>query len=163
MAKLYGDIGEPQGPKTTVTDRELALANAIKAVWPQSCHLLCTWHISNNVLTNCRRIFNTNEIWEEFVSAWNGVWRAATAAATDAEWLKFRRRFAPQWPEAVDYLHTELFLLWRKFFVSGSNDLLHFGNTVTSRVELSHAALKRWLHNGIGDLKSVTERIELVV
>lgn len=36
-------------PIVVVTDRDLALMNAISVVFPNVAHLLCTWHISKNV------------------------------------------------------------------------------------------------------------------
>jgi hypothetical protein len=38
-----------------VTDRELALINALKEVFPWLSNLLCKWHISKAVLTYVKR------------------------------------------------------------------------------------------------------------
>lgn len=37
-------------PKIVVTDREEALARAIRAVYPSAVHFLCRWHLNQNVL-----------------------------------------------------------------------------------------------------------------
>jgi hypothetical protein len=42
---------------TIVTNRELALLNALEASFPLSRHILCQWHISINVLAKTRRFF----------------------------------------------------------------------------------------------------------
>ncbi len=34
------------GPATVLTDRDLALTNALAARWPLASHLLCIWHIN---------------------------------------------------------------------------------------------------------------------
>jgi MULE transposase domain len=39
-------------PKVIVTDRELALMNAIKTILPTTSSILCVWHINKNVLAN---------------------------------------------------------------------------------------------------------------
>ncbi|KAI8568844.1 hypothetical protein RHMOL_Rhmol02G0231900 [Rhododendron molle] len=45
-------------PVVIVTDRELALRNAIRIVFPHATNLLCRFHISKNVLAKCRKIFD---------------------------------------------------------------------------------------------------------
>ena len=48
-------------PELIVTDRDLALLNAIERVFPTAKHLLCRWHISRNVMAQCKRLFETKE------------------------------------------------------------------------------------------------------
>lgn len=51
-------------PDVIVTDKKLSLMNAIQKVFPNTKHLLCMWHISNNVLTSCMKYFELNEMLE---------------------------------------------------------------------------------------------------
>jgi uncharacterized membrane protein (DUF441 family) len=44
-------------PLTIITDRELALLNALEASFTSLQHILCQWHISINVLAKIRRFF----------------------------------------------------------------------------------------------------------
>ena len=60
VARILGDIPKPQ---VIVTDRELALMNAVQTVFSESHNLLCIWHINKNVLVNCRPHFQTNDEW----------------------------------------------------------------------------------------------------
>ncbi|XP_028068684.1 uncharacterized protein LOC114271253 [Camellia sinensis] len=53
-------------PKVIVTDRELALMNAIDNTFPNARHLLCRWHINKNVLMKCKKMFETKEKWDKF-------------------------------------------------------------------------------------------------
>ncbi|CAL5383046.1 unnamed protein product [Camellia sinensis] len=48
-------------PTIIVTDRKLALMNAIQKIFPSARHLLCRWHISKNVLTKCKKMFETQQ------------------------------------------------------------------------------------------------------
>ncbi|CAG8600124.1 15699_t:CDS:2 [Cetraspora pellucida] len=63
-----------QKPSVIVTDKELALMNALKIIFPKSTNLLCVWHISKNVLKNCKPQFpkETNEEesgeWQSFLA-----------------------------------------------------------------------------------------------
>ncbi|KAH7861838.1 hypothetical protein Vadar_031552 [Vaccinium darrowii] len=56
-------------PKVVVTDKELALMNAIARVFPKAAHLLCRWHIENNVFAKCRRKLD-DKTWQQFKHAW---------------------------------------------------------------------------------------------
>ena len=43
-------LGKEYSPGIIVTDRELALMQAIKTVFPDCCNILCCWHINKNIL-----------------------------------------------------------------------------------------------------------------
>ncbi|CAJ2672354.1 unnamed protein product [Trifolium pratense] len=40
-------------PRVILTDREFALMNAIKDIFPYTTNMLCTWHIIKNVNARC--------------------------------------------------------------------------------------------------------------
>lgn len=50
-------------PLVSVTDRELALTNAIDSVFSDACNLLYVWYINKNVLSICKKLFATGEGW----------------------------------------------------------------------------------------------------
>ena len=50
-------------PETIVTDRELALMNALRQQFPHSRNLLCAWHINKNVTAKCKSSFTSGEDW----------------------------------------------------------------------------------------------------
>ena len=57
------DVAEPLNQAdhmVFVTDRELALMNAIGHFFPGAYNLLCFWYINKNVLTNLKKHFATN-------------------------------------------------------------------------------------------------------
>ena len=54
-------------PELIVTDRDLAQLNTIEKVFSIAKHLLCIWHISRNVLAQCKRLFETKEKWDKFI------------------------------------------------------------------------------------------------
>ena len=43
-------------PSVIVIERELALMNAIEKIFPNVTNLLCRWHVSRNVLVNCKKL-----------------------------------------------------------------------------------------------------------
>ncbi|XP_039004661.1 uncharacterized protein LOC120131839 [Hibiscus syriacus] len=57
-------------PRVIITDRELALMKACEKVFSNATRLLCRWHISQNILKNCRPTIKTQRDWDSFLSAW---------------------------------------------------------------------------------------------
>ncbi|XP_058192141.1 uncharacterized protein LOC131309542 [Rhododendron vialii] len=66
-------------PSVIVTDRELALTNAITNVFPHATNLLCRWHIGNNMLAKGRKMFD-DKMWEEFICSWGLVFLSSSVA-----------------------------------------------------------------------------------
>ena len=58
VAQLFDGIAKP---RVVVTDRELALMNALETTFPQTQNLLCVWHIEKNVVSHCKQHFATGE------------------------------------------------------------------------------------------------------
>lgn len=66
-------LNERMHPRVIITDRELALLNACEKVFPNATQLLCRWHISQNILKNCRPSITKKRDWDSFISAWNSL------------------------------------------------------------------------------------------
>lgn len=47
-----------------VTDKEIAMMNALKVVFPNSSNLLCHFHINKNVKAKCKLIVYPKEKWD---------------------------------------------------------------------------------------------------
>lgn len=65
---LHSIMNDNALPNVIVTDRKLALMNAISRVFPTATHLLCRWYINKNVLTKCKKFFSTKEMWNLFMT-----------------------------------------------------------------------------------------------
>ena len=64
-----------------ITDRDLALLNAIARIYPTTKSFLCHWHISRNILAICKRHFGPPhpiEEWNNFMKAWGELVKATT-------------------------------------------------------------------------------------
>ncbi len=57
LYKLFEHI--PTVPKVIVSDRDLALMNALHAVFPLSHHFLCCWHIEHCVKARVTSYFSS--------------------------------------------------------------------------------------------------------
>jgi len=160
---LYTELDLPD-PAVILTDCERGLINALRSVFRESSHLLCIWHIDKNVLVNCRKHFDTEEVWQTFYKAWHLVMYAKTEAEYQFQWIDLQEIYGTSHERAISYLKNDLLLIYKKKFVRCWTDRkLHFGNHATSRGEGSNAALKRELGFSVGDLKSVVDSLELLL
>ena len=160
---LYLQLELPS-PLVIVTDMEKGLISAIEMVFPDTNHLLCIWHINNNVLVNCKREFDTKEEWDAFFTAWKSVIYAPSEDIFWESWGQFSLKYRSTHDDCVDYLLSTYITDYRQQFVRCYTDqVLHFNTTVTSRAEGGHAVLKRQLGTSTGDLKTVVDGINLML
>jgi hypothetical protein len=159
IGRLFDGIDPP---RVIVTDRELALMNAIKVVFPQTSNLLCIWHINKNLVANCKQLFADNTSWDGFLNHWNLLIAAPTENDYDSRWRAMQRAFVSN-DRALAYIES-VWLPHRKAFISAWADrYLHLGNKATSRGEGAHAILKGYLQSSTGDLYMVHQKISLAV
>jgi hypothetical protein len=159
-------------PICIVTDRETALMKALDYIFPESNHLLCTWHVNMNVLANCRKHFpkdlpgptaNEPDIvdpkWEAFLKDWASLLDSPTEAEYNSRLIRFHTRTSAAEKEAISYIE-KTWLKWKEKLVRYWVDTnLHFGVRVTSPIEGCHAVLKSYLKVSTGDLKGVFDRL----
>jgi histone-lysine N-methyltransferase SETD2 len=143
--------------KAVVTDRELALMNAINEVFPDAKNLLCKWHIENNILSNIKTYFSTPD-WEKFEVQWNELSNSITPDIFDQNLAKLKTNIPTK---AYDYIFKTWIGHKEKFVLAWTKDVLHFGHTVTSRIEGGHANVKGWIPNTNGDLETVYGKLLL--
>ncbi|KAH1203363.1 hypothetical protein GmHk_17G049628 [Glycine max] len=78
---------------------------------------------------------------------------------------KFQMACSP-WPMFIDYVNKTWIIPHKeKFITAWTNKVMHLGNTTTNRckVESGHWALKRVLHNSLGDLCSVWDAMNNMI
>ena len=151
-------------PTVVVTDRDLALINALATVFPLVSHLLCVWHVNKNVLAYCKPSFVTKEAWDKFYAAWQTVVYANTSEIFDSTWSKLQNDYIVEYLDVVDYLNDT----WIRPFVRQlvrfhTNKVRHFFTSTTSRSEGANRVLKQQLGFSTGDLKLVVENIEVLL
>jgi len=56
-------------PRVIVTNRDLALMNAMKIVFPECTNLLCKFHIDKNVKAKCKSLIGQKNVWEYVMDA----------------------------------------------------------------------------------------------
>lgn len=139
------------------TDRDLALVGAIKSIYPKSLHLLCVWHINKNVLAKTKQYFSLNEEFEAFIKSWKELINSSTIDEYEDQLAKFETQFGQVAPGALRYVKGT-WLTYKGMFVRAwIGQYLHLGNWATSRVEGSHAFLKKYIGASMGDMLFVFE------
>ena len=81
----------------------MALINANEKVFPTAKHLLCRYHISNNVLAKCRKSFESKERWDNFISSWN-ILVLSSIEAEYSRQLKVLEANFDRHSQALDYI-----------------------------------------------------------
>ena len=165
VAHLFDGISKPG---VIVTDRELALMNALEIIFPDSANLLCVWHINKNILKNCKPQFpketenEENDEWQLFLAKWNDVVQSITEDEFNEKWQAFCFTYANK-SHVITYLEN-IWIPWKEKFVKAwTNEFLHLGITVTSCVKGAHSTLKTYLQVSTGDLYRVHMAISLMV
>ena len=160
-----------QDPKTFITDKDDGLIRAITTLYPTADRLLCLWHINNNITTQCKSSFSSNESWEAFYQLWKTVVFAETEAEYYTLWARMRATYS-QDGRFDDYDHSNLIqyinTTWirdhkERFVKCFTNRYLHFSTVTTSRAESSNSRLKRALQSSTGDLMTVIHTVETVI
>ncbi|KAL6541943.1 hypothetical protein OROGR_011429 [Orobanche gracilis] len=65
-------------PRVIVTDRDLALMEACRYVFPKASRILCRYHIFENIRKHHRPSFDSQTDWDKFTSWWNRVINSPT-------------------------------------------------------------------------------------
>ena len=164
-------------PRVFITDREMALVNAIEegftkdsqelsvdSEWVkmintglmqnyhQSVHLLCTWHINKNIVARCKKMFRFGDNWEGFFSAWNSWMGSRSVEEYEKHWDHLETHYLDKNLDLSQYIRKVWLKHEKKFVALWTSNYSHFGNTTTSRVEGAHSSIKSYLLNSTGDL-----------
>ncbi|KAH1249944.1 PKS-NRPS hybrid synthetase [Glycine max] len=60
-------------PGVIVTDRDQALMNAVKDVFPECTNLLCIFHINKNVKAKCKSLIAQKNAWDYVMVCWGSL------------------------------------------------------------------------------------------
>lgn len=151
-------------PRVIVTDRELALTNAIDKVFTdQPCgriyRLLCCWHVNQNILGHAKKHFrvglnnkdeDVKKQYDAFMNDWKLVLRSPTISDFDSNWASFQKHHPVSLVKYVRDTWIEPHkarIIW-----AWVNIVPHFGHHASSRVEGSHHAVKEYIMTSTGDL-----------
>ncbi|KAH1265139.1 Protein FAR1-RELATED SEQUENCE 2 [Glycine max] len=150
-------------PGVIVTDRDQALMNEVKDVFPECTNLLCNFHINKNVKAKCKSLIAQKIAWDYVMDCWGSLTDCPSEQQFNECLKKLKISCAP-WPMFVDYVKETWIIPHKEKFVSArTNKVMHIGNTTTNRVESAHSSLKRLLQNSIRDLCSVWDAMNNMI
>ncbi|KAH1207862.1 Protein FAR1-RELATED SEQUENCE 5 [Glycine max] len=116
-----------------VTDRDLALMNAVKTVFPESTNLLCRFHIDKNVKAKCKSLIGEKNVWDYVMDNWGTLVDCPSKYEFHESYKKFQVACSP-WPMFVDYVNDTWIIPHKeKFITAWTNKVMHLGNTTTNR------------------------------
>ena len=87
-------------PGVFVTDRDQALMNAVKDVFPECTNLLCNFHINKNVKAKCKSLIGQKNVWDYVMDCWGCLTDCPSEQQFDECLKKFKMACAP-WPMFV--------------------------------------------------------------
>ncbi|XP_073224785.1 protein FAR-RED IMPAIRED RESPONSE 1-like [Cicer arietinum] len=146
-----------------VTDRDLALMNAIENVFPKAANLLCLFHICKHVKAKCKMTVFPKKKQVQIMEAWEALIYSYDEAQYYTK-LAIFEGICSSCSIFYDYVHEQWLIPHKERFVEAwTNRVMHFGNTTTQRVESAHWSLKRILQDNIGDICSVWEAINSMI
>lgn len=155
MEKIKQVVGSNNSPAVFVTDRELALMNAIAVTFPSARRLICTWHINKNITARCKPHFDDEE-WEEAFGMWKKVMSSADAAMYAERSTAFLAHLRDRGLYSTAQYIESTWLSLSQHFVQGLNtNVLHFDQRTTSRAEGMHRVLKSFLTGGSGNVHTL--------
>ncbi|KAL2007168.1 hypothetical protein VTN00DRAFT_8606 [Thermoascus crustaceus] len=112
-------------PRTVLVDKDKALINALKQVFPETNVMLCIWHINHNFLAKARPMIRkelveihsiddpnfdkqVHEKWQQMQHLWMKVVNTATIQEKNEIWREFKQEYSDElYQPVVDYLESE--------------------------------------------------------
>ncbi|XP_076924476.1 uncharacterized protein LOC143586918 [Bidens hawaiensis] len=157
LEHLKGMLEDSIEPRVIVTDRDSALMNSCKKIFPNAIKNLCRWHIHENIKKKWKGIYDSKAR-EDFALLWSVLCESPTFDDYEYNCLKFQEMLCKIGKEKVwDYIHHSWLLRDNEKFVScWMADRLNFGETTTNRVESQHANLKRHLNGANNTLHALS-------
>ncbi|KAJ0919797.1 putative MULE transposase domain, FHY3/FAR1 family [Helianthus annuus] len=151
-------------PHVILTDREQALINACRKIFPSAHIYLCRFHILQNIVKHCKGSLNGQD-WDAFINQWKTVCNSATEELYKYNVLNLQRHLVNQ---QLTYVFNYLWNNWlstsRQLFVSAwTNQTLTFLQNITNRAEGAHAALKKQLTTPRCSLESLVKKVDTLV
>ena len=155
-------------PQSSITDRALALLNALVSCPTTSAAapIFCRWHVNMNVLAKCKRFFppkarfNTTTqdmerapLFAAFLKDWNSLIDSITEEEYETRLKKPQEGQPNQDPypeQAIQYVTKTWLNPWKaKIVRCWVHRHLHFGHTTMSIVESLHSAMKKFIVSSV--------------
>jgi len=130
-------------PLVIVTDRDLALINAIEECFPMARHILCIWHINQCVMKNCSAVLGS--FFPDFCDSWQTLIHSSSTDSYQQKWVAMCEKYS-QYPRVIPYLADTWLRPYKERFITawtdtcmhlGSNSSQRYSDFITLRVKFS--------------------------
>ncbi|XP_057515687.1 PKS-NRPS hybrid synthetase cheA-like [Amaranthus tricolor] len=161
LQRLRDIFDTAQTPSVIVTDRDEGLSAVIHDVFPDVQHLLCIWHIANDVENMVDKLFGGKKNQQGKIfrkGRWNPLVESSTIGEFEERWQAIVNTWSVRNKKVVRYLAETWIPLREKFVRAWTNDCLHMGNQTTSRVESQHLSFKYYLGSGNSSFDTLFKR-----
>jgi len=143
-------------PDVFLTDREQALINSLNKSFPNSTHLLCTWHIQKNLVTNAAKLIKDKDLEAEMIRHWNNLIRLNSQDRFFSSFETLASKYGNKFQE---YMNSTWLPVAEKYSNAWTCRIPHFDHRTTSRMESAHSFIKSRL---LGPNNSFTAVIKLI-
>ncbi len=141
-----------------VTECDLEPMAACCSVSPRTERLLCIWHMNNNVLTRASTTIANKKNKDNFMHAWYMLVSALTRDQYNDSYDTLFECCQDNL-NLMGYLNLQWLIYPWSLLAHWTNQILHLGNTTTSRIEGAQHQLKSYLQFSTGDLTTMVERV----
>jgi hypothetical protein len=86
-------------PQVILTDREQSLINSLPSFAPDSYHMLCTWHIQKNLVTNSAKTIKNKQEEAQMLQHWSNLFQMKDQSDFCASFGKFALEYGPSFQE----------------------------------------------------------------
>lgn len=131
-------------PLVCVTDRDLALMNAVEACFPMARHILCIWHINQAVMKNCGAALGPR--FQDFYHSWHSLINSSSSLTFQHKWGAMCEEYG-QYPRVINYLADTWLRPYKERFITAWTDAyMHLGSNSSQRY-VSFTALLYCIHS----------------
>ncbi|KAH1265433.1 PKS-NRPS hybrid synthetase [Glycine max] len=113
-------------PIVIVTDRDLALMNAVKVVFSECKNLLCRFHIDKNVKAKCKSLVGQKNAWDYVMDSWGNL----VDCPSEQEF--------PEHLQRVEYAHWSL----KRILQNNVGDLCSVWDAMNNMMMLQHTEIR---------------------
>ncbi|KAI7948532.1 hypothetical protein MJO29_010197 [Puccinia striiformis f. sp. tritici] len=143
-------------PAVVITDREQALMNSLATTFPDAKRMLCAWHIQKNLLAKASKLIKNPAQEKDMLNYWFNIVKIRVRADFLSSFSRFSNKYGAEFEKYV----IKTWLPVAEYYSNAwTNNIAHFNNRTTSRMESAHAFIKSHL---LGPQHGFTSVIKLI-
>ncbi|MCL7021614.1 hypothetical protein MKW94_022071 [Papaver nudicaule] len=139
-------------PSVCVMNGDHPLINSVRVVFPEAKRLLCTLHIGESIVTNCRKEILDDEMWNNFYRDWQCVLKAETKEAVMDIYTDFVTTWVARYPTCITYVRDTWMVHKESFILAWTQKIKHFGYTEITTDESEHDQLRKYMESSSGTM-----------